>query len=93
MTILIKGPYDKDDNFTHVYSCDTMFVLARNSKDWGCVKVGERMYDGNILTQELLNRWRENAKYKTGIFEIGGYYPLTKEVVGYNVKYDANSAT
>ncbi len=67
--MLIKGYYKKDDNFTEVYTEDTMYTIARNTGDWNCVKIGERMASGHILTKEIFEAWKSECE-KWGEFQL-----------------------
>ena len=66
---IIKGKYESDNNFINVYTGDTMYTIARNSSDWGCIKVGDRTATGEILTQETFNKWKSECT-KEGTFEL-----------------------
>ena len=65
----IKGRYEKDQNFTRVYSDNTVYEIARDSGEWSALKVGECDRQGNVLTLEQFKVW-ENACEKTGTFLI-----------------------
>lgn len=65
----IKGKYIQDQNFTTVYTEDTLYTLARNSSDWGCVKIGERTATGQILDRETFEKWKSECT-KEGMFEL-----------------------
>ena len=65
----IKGKYSTDSNFITVYTGDTMYTIARNTSDWGCIKVGDRTFSGEILTQETFNSWKSECQ-KEGTFEL-----------------------
>ena len=65
----IKGKYIQDQNFTTVYTEDTLYTLARNSSDWGCVKIGERTATGQILDRETFEKWKSKCT-KEGTFEL-----------------------
>ena len=57
----ITGKYEKDSNFTTIYSGNTMYTIARNTGDWACVKVGERTATNHILTQEAYDAWKNEC--------------------------------
>ena len=65
----IKGRYEKDQNFTRVYSNNTVYEIARYSGEWSALKVGECDRQGNVLTLEQFKAW-ENACEKTGTFVL-----------------------
>lgn len=65
----IKGKYKTDDNFISVYTENTLYTLAHNSSDWGCVKVGERSATGHILNRETFEKWKAECT-KEGTFEL-----------------------
>lgn len=66
----IKGRYEKDLNFICVYCDNTIYTIARNSGEWGALKVGERdRTSGNVLTLELYKEM-ESACEKSGTFEL-----------------------
>ena len=67
--MLIKGKYKRDSNFTEIYTENTMYTIARNTGDWGCVKIGERMASGRILTKETFEAWKSECE-KWGEFEL-----------------------
>ena len=65
----IKGKYETDQNFTTVYCDNTVYTIARNTGEWGCIKVGETTAMGQILTQEVYSKWASECE-KDGIFEL-----------------------
>ena len=65
----VTGKYEKDQNFIRVYSNNTVYTSARNSGEWGALKVGECDRQGNVLTLEQFKEW-ENACEKTGTFVL-----------------------
>ena len=65
----ITGKYTTDSNFTTVYTDDTLYTLARNSSDWGCVKIGNRSATGHILDRETFEKWKAECT-KEGTFEL-----------------------
>lgn len=66
----IEGRYETDQNFTSIYCDNTIYTIARNSGEWGAIKVGERdRTSGNILTLELYKEM-ESACEKSGSFEL-----------------------
>lgn len=68
MTI-IKGFYSQDNNFTTVFSNNTVYTIARNTGDWGCRKVGEWLACGDKLTQATYDRWLSECS-EVGTFEL-----------------------
>lgn len=67
--MLIKGKYKHDSNFTEIYTEDTLYTIARNTGEWNSVKVGDRMANGRILTEEIFNAWKSECE-KLGEFEL-----------------------
>lgn len=65
----VSGKYEKSKNFTRVYSNKTIYEIARNSGEWGALKVGERDHQGNVLTLEQFKEW-ESACEKVGAFDL-----------------------
>lgn len=66
----ITGKYEKDQNFTRVYSDNTIYEIARNSGEWATLKVGEPEHtSGKVLTLELYKEM-ESACEKSGTFEL-----------------------
>lgn len=65
----VTGKYEKDKNFIRVYSDNTVYEIARNSGEWGALKVGERDRQGNVLTLEQFKEW-ESACKKVGTFDL-----------------------
>ena len=65
----ITGKYKVDQNFITVYCDNTVYTIARNTGDGGSVKVGERTFMGQILTQEAYDKWASECE-KEGTFEL-----------------------
>ena len=65
----ITGKYETNSNFTTVYCDNTIYTIARNTDNWGCVKVGERTAMGQILTQETFDKWASEC-IEVGTFEL-----------------------
>lgn len=65
----IYGRYKTDENFTTVYSNNTVYTIARGTGDWGSISVGERTAMGQILTQEVYDKWASECT-KEGTFEL-----------------------
>lgn len=65
----VTGKYKKGRYFIKVYSNNAMYVIARNSGEWGVLKVGECDCQGNAFTLEQF-RERESACEKTGTFDL-----------------------
>ena len=64
-----KGKYEKNDNFTTVYSDNAIYTIARNTGEWGVLKVGEFGATGHQLTQEIYDKW-EGKCTKEGTFSL-----------------------
>lgn len=67
--MLINGRYEKDDNFTYVYTENTLYTIARNTGEWNSVKIGDRTANGNVLTKETFEAWKSECE-KEGEFEL-----------------------
>ena len=65
----ITGKYKKDDNFTTVYYDNTIYTIARNTGNWGSVTVGQMTAIGQILTQEVYDKWASECE-REGTFEL-----------------------
>lgn len=65
----ITGKFKKDSNFITVYCDNTIYTIARNTDNWGYVKVGERTAMGQILTQEAFDKWASECT-EVGTFEL-----------------------
>ena len=65
----VTGKYERDENGTRVYSNNAIYEIARNSGEWGVLKVGECDHQGNMLTLEQFKEW-ESACGKTGTFDL-----------------------
>ena len=65
----VSGKYEKNKNFTRVYSNNTVYEIARNSDEWSALKVGECDRQGNKLTLEQFKAW-ESACKKVGTFDL-----------------------
>ena len=65
----IKGKYETDQNFTTVYCDNTIYTIARNTGDWGCIKVGETTAMGQILTKEAYDKFASECG-REGTFEL-----------------------
>lgn len=53
----VTGKYEKGENYTRVYSNNAICEIARNSGEWGVLKVGEHDRQGNALTLEQFKEW------------------------------------
>lgn len=66
----IKGVFDMDNNFTYVYTEDTVYTIPRNARSrWGCRSVGQTMASGDVLTPELFQKWKDGCT-ESGTFEL-----------------------
>lgn len=65
----ITGKFSRDDNFTTIYTADTMYQVARSTGDWASVKIGGRMANGYILTPDLFQQWKAKC-IKEGTFNL-----------------------
>lgn len=61
--------YTCDDNFDYIYADNRIYTIARNTGDYGSVAVGERMAMGDVLTQELYDKWSSECAL-VGTFEL-----------------------
>lgn len=48
--MIIIGKYEKDDNFITVYSNNVIYTIARNTVEYGMLKVGDVDKAGHRLT-------------------------------------------
>lgn len=67
----VTGKYEKGENYTRVYSNNAICEIARNSGEWGVLKVGEHDRQGNALTLEQFKEW-ESACKRVGTFDLKG---------------------
>ena len=67
--MIVHGCYTKDENFTTVFSGGVMYTIARNTGDWGSVKVGGRVASGQVFTKADYNRLKEDCD-QVGTFEL-----------------------
>ena len=67
--MIITGKYKRDDNFTTVCADNTIYTIARHTRDWGCVKVGEISGMSRKLTQEDYDRYLSECD-REGTFEL-----------------------
>ena len=65
----ITGKFEKNNNFINIYCNNTMYTVARNTGDWSCIKVGERIATGHILTQEIYDKLVSECT-EVGTFEL-----------------------
>jgi hypothetical protein len=56
MTVI--GCYTRDDNFTTVFSNDVMYTIARNTGEWGSVRVGGTFANGQPFTKADYERFK-----------------------------------
>lgn len=62
----ITGRYFVDSNFVTVYCDNTIYTIARATKEWASCKVGDKTAMGAVLTQEAYDKWAaECTKEKT----------------------------
>ena len=65
----VKGRYYTDQNFVTVCANNTVYTKAKNSGEWGSVKVGDRTFAGWKFEQEDYDQ--ELAKCdKEGVFDV-----------------------
>lgn len=69
MKMRIKGKYTKDDNFIDVYCDNAVYTIARNTGEWGVLKVGERSAMGQILDQATYDKLAAQCE-KAGEFVL-----------------------
>lgn len=60
----IYGSYTEDDNFTTVFSNNTIYTIARATGEWGSVSVGNRTATGHVLDQESYDRMESECEYE-----------------------------
>lgn len=57
----VTGCYTKDSNFITVYSGDVMYTIARNTGEWGNVRVGGTFANGRTFTKADYERLKEEC--------------------------------
>lgn len=65
----IQGHYKKDDNFITVFCDGVMYTIARNTGDWGALKVGKRAATGQLFAKEEYDRMVAECD-QFGAFEL-----------------------
>lgn len=65
----VTGKYKVDHDFITLYSDNAMYTIARNTGEWGCLKVGDTSATGHTLTQEQYNMWCMQCT-KEGTFNL-----------------------
>ena len=59
----------KDQNFTTIYTEDSLYTVARNTGEWSYRKMGNWLACGGKLTPELFQEWKAECT-ETGTFEL-----------------------
>lgn len=57
----VRGCYTKDSNFITLFSSDTMYTIARNTGEWGSVRVGGTFANGQPFTKADYERFKEEC--------------------------------
>jgi len=57
----VRGCYTKDSNFITLFSSDTMYTIARNTGEWGSVRVGGTFANGRTFTKADYERMKEDC--------------------------------
>ena len=57
----VRGCYTKDSNFITLFSSDTMYTIARNTGEWGVVKVGGTFANGQPFTKADYEKMKEEC--------------------------------
>jgi len=57
----VRGCYSKDENFITLFSSDTMYTIARNTGEWGSVRVGGTFANGRTFTKADYERMKEDC--------------------------------
>ena len=57
----VRGCYTKDSNFITLFSSDTMYTIARNTGEWGSVRVGGTFANGRPVTKADYERMKEEC--------------------------------
>ena len=60
----IIGSYTEDENFTTVFSNNTVYTIARSTGEWGSISVGNRTATGHILDRETYDKWESECEYE-----------------------------
>lgn len=59
--MIVHGCYTKDSNFITLFSSDVMYTIARNTGEWGSVKVGGTLANGRPFTKADYERMKEDC--------------------------------
>jgi hypothetical protein len=59
----IVGKYERDQNFTTVYSGNAMYTIARATGEWARCLVGEQTASGRTLTKETYDKWESQCEH------------------------------
>ena len=65
----ITGYYTKGQNFIDIYTCDSIYTIARNTGDYSHRKVGDFLANGFLLTKEVLDELKSQCT-KYGTFDL-----------------------
>lgn len=65
----ITGTYKKDQNFTTVYTEDTLYTIARNTGEWSYRKIDDWLACRGKLTPEIFRELKAECT-ETGTFNL-----------------------
>lgn len=65
----ITGKYERDSNFTTVYTDDVMYTIVRKTGEWGFLKIGDTSATGHVLTQKRFEELKSSCE-KEGTFNL-----------------------
>ena len=67
--MIITGKYEEDRNFVTMYADDTVYTLAKNSREWGAIKIPGRTATYLPLDLDWYRKCEAECT-KTGTFEL-----------------------
>lgn len=65
----VQGRYTKDSNFVTLFSGDVMYTIARNTGEWGSVRVGGTLANGQPFTKADYERMKGEC-HRVGTFVL-----------------------